>query len=275
MSKLLQDEISIKDINNYLEESSDFLFELEILKLLKDMDFETSHGGAYTDPIEGKIREYDIRAKKELFGCSISLAIECKNIKSFYPLLLQRTPCTKDESGINFIINRHPNPSLTVFDHDYIPKINEFVGTSATQIGRLDDKSNSLKFSDSEIYTKWTQAINSCFDLVKNSFDEYYKSSNKLFIILPILVIPNERLWVVDFNTEKLQKSDPIKAEYSCLYIGQSLGFKSDPQKYIISELNFTANHLHICTKKGLSDFIDRIHQFVKDTTIKYGCNSI
>lgn len=64
MSKLCQDDITADDINEYLDESSDFVFELEIITLLKDLGFATSHGRIYKDPIDGKMRESDIKARK-------------------------------------------------------------------------------------------------------------------------------------------------------------------------------------------------------------------
>jgi hypothetical protein len=273
--KLCQDEITSDDINDYLDESSDFVFELETLKLLSNLGFRTSHGGTYVDPIEGKIREYDIRARKDLPGYSIFLAVECKNIRPFHPLLLQRTPCTYEETKMDCFLNR-PQKEPILPEYSQIPTTGEFVGRSATQVGRLDNQSKTFKCSDSEVYSKWTQAINSCFDSFKNSFNECYLSSNKLFIFLPILVVPDGHLWVADFDLKSLQREEPKRTDYSCLYLGQNLNFKpnENEQKYIYKELNFTINHIHVCTMQGISDFIEKnIYERAFNLCNKYSCS--
>lgn len=81
MAKLRDDEISLSDIEEYLKDSSDFGFEIRILKLLSGLGFTAQHGGIYQDPITNKNREFDIRAEKEFAGKKISIAVECKNLR--------------------------------------------------------------------------------------------------------------------------------------------------------------------------------------------------
>ena len=62
-TKLKPAPVTLKDLNEYLSEStSDFSFELEVLKELRSHHLKCEHGGHYEDPVTKKSREFDIRA---------------------------------------------------------------------------------------------------------------------------------------------------------------------------------------------------------------------
>src|SRR6478672_8217493 len=84
MAKLKQDEITIADLVEFIEDQSDFGFEIQVLNALVNEQFECEHGGTYEDRATGKSRQFDIRAKN-LFGRArfrnrVRLAVECKNL---------------------------------------------------------------------------------------------------------------------------------------------------------------------------------------------------
>ena len=63
MSKPLSpDPITESDVKRYLNNYSDFSFELQVLKKFVDLGFKCSHSGTYEDPVTSKSRQYDIRA---------------------------------------------------------------------------------------------------------------------------------------------------------------------------------------------------------------------
>lgn len=66
MARLKSDPITKADLDEYLENYSDFSFEVRILNTLIDLGFSCEHRGSYTDPATKKLREFDIRATKEL-----------------------------------------------------------------------------------------------------------------------------------------------------------------------------------------------------------------
>lgn len=62
MAKLKNKEISESDVLEYVEEQSDFAFELRVHRQLLACGFECEHGGTYEDPITSKIRQFDQQA---------------------------------------------------------------------------------------------------------------------------------------------------------------------------------------------------------------------
>jgi hypothetical protein len=70
MAKLKPDPITLTDLEEYLVEYSDFSFEMSVLQALEQAHFSCDHSGSYTDPVSGKIRQFDIRAwrKRNGFG---------------------------------------------------------------------------------------------------------------------------------------------------------------------------------------------------------------
>lgn len=65
VAKLKSDSIKEEDIKEYMNNYSDFSFELKVLSRLNSLGFSCQHGGVYKDPITEKIREFDIRAYKD------------------------------------------------------------------------------------------------------------------------------------------------------------------------------------------------------------------
>jgi hypothetical protein len=62
------------------------------------LGFEAQHAALYSDPITGKQREFDIRACYTLRNNKIALAIECKGLKTDYPLVVSCVPRTRSEA---------------------------------------------------------------------------------------------------------------------------------------------------------------------------------
>ena len=96
------DPITTADLISYLETTSDFQFEMEVLKVCKDSSFIPEHGGTYVDFATKKDRQFDIRAwcTKQQRGdqqCVLKLAIECKNLKPSFPLLVSCVPRREEE----------------------------------------------------------------------------------------------------------------------------------------------------------------------------------
>ena len=84
MPKLKNDAISEIDLIEYLDSSSDFSFELSVLKMLRESNIGCEYGGLYEDPVTGKSREFDIRATKTISNYRVRLAVECKNIRDIF-----------------------------------------------------------------------------------------------------------------------------------------------------------------------------------------------
>jgi len=98
MAKLKDNPISVSDLNEYLSGQDDFRLEIAVLKNFKKRNLEVLHGGTYEDPVTKLARQFDIRGSVRKNGFSVHLAIECKNLKESYPLLVSTLPRTYEES---------------------------------------------------------------------------------------------------------------------------------------------------------------------------------
>ena len=98
MAKLRSDAITSYDLLEFLAGYSDFGFEIQVLKQLREMGFNSQHGGSYDDPVTKKPREFDIRAFKRSGNRFLRLAVECKNLRPNFPLLVSCLPRSKDEA---------------------------------------------------------------------------------------------------------------------------------------------------------------------------------
>lgn len=104
MVKLLDQRIEKDDIEEYLNSYSDFSFEVKVLKNFISLGFDCEHSGTYEDPITKKTREFDIRAWK-IFNINenttfrLGIAVECKNIRKNFPLVVHCMPRTESEVG--------------------------------------------------------------------------------------------------------------------------------------------------------------------------------
>lgn len=108
MAKLQDTVIEKSDIETYLNDLSDFTFEIKTLKAFTSLGFECEHAGTYDDPVTGKTREFDIRARKRLLDeeklkLDLSLSVECKNIKDNFPLVIHSTKRTEAESYLDLV----------------------------------------------------------------------------------------------------------------------------------------------------------------------------
>ena len=99
MAKLRSDAIVENDLLEFLNNYSDFSFEVEVLRLLVSCGFECEHGGSYKDPVTNKTREFDIRATI-IYGTQffLRLAVECKNLRENFPLLVSCIPRKPEEA---------------------------------------------------------------------------------------------------------------------------------------------------------------------------------
>lgn len=91
------------DLTKYLDEYSDFAFELKTLEKLNAHGFNCEHSGTYDDPITKVPREFDLRATRTIDRFRVRLAVECKNLKADFPLLILCVPRRPEEAFHEFV----------------------------------------------------------------------------------------------------------------------------------------------------------------------------
>jgi len=266
MAKLKDTQISVNDLNEYLSGQDDFRLEITVLKILKRRNLEVLHGGTYEDPVTKLPRQFDIRGTVRKNGLSVHLAVECKNLKESYPLLVSTLPRTYEESYHEVIYSHERtannffqplgsncqsirlNAPFTIYSES-AP-----CGKSTTQVGR--GINGELVTGDGEVYGKWSQAVSSAFDLVSESITDFKTNENgvALSIIFPFLVINDEVLWEAIYNEKGELLEDPKKVANCEVYLGKDIW--TGPMG-----VGYTFSHLHIYTISSFESFIDKLTQ--------------
>lgn len=253
MAKLNANPITGADLTTFLNTDSDFAFEMKVLRWLEDNGFCCRHSGTYRDPVTGKLRQFDIRAEITSGTGTLALAVECKNLRQNFPLLISTVPRTDSEAfhcvilfhrGLSNAFEVKPVEGIGIY------RANQPVGKATDQVGR--DTSGQLLSNDEQTFDKVGQAINGCKDLVETFSHEVSDIQKR--IIVPVLVVPTGTLWQVNYDSAGTIATPPTQVQHSNLFLDnywESMSPYGDPIKYRIS-------HLEIVSFDGLSDAVNR-----------------
>src|SRR5690349_9040499 len=107
MPKPSADIIDATHIESYLNANSDFAFELSVLRALRRQGLRCRHGGTYDDPVTGKTRQFDIYAESRRTDrpdlMRFAFAVETKNLRRSFPLVIHRLPREISESYLELM----------------------------------------------------------------------------------------------------------------------------------------------------------------------------
>lgn len=257
--KNLKTKIDANHIKYFLETHDNFGLELFVYRNACSRGFKVEHGGFYKDLVTDKFRQFDIRTSYGQPGRKIVLSIECKRLTETYPLLISRVKRVKEESYNEYIVSedfgdmsgdQKAANSIYLDDSKSFYKVGEYIGKSTIQIG-VDDKKQFV-FEDSEIFDKWTQAINSAKDLVEIAFRSHFQGRLPISTaVIPVLVVPDDTLWVADYDESGSLSGDPKMTDEVQFFINHEYKIQGFPP--------YRISHLHFLTKKGICIMFDRI----------------
>jgi len=279
LESMSEQKIGPDEIIKFLDDQSDFTLEMKVFSHTKSQRFQkVEHGGTYEDPATQLPRQFDIRAQAYSdLGRNrcIKLAVECKALSEKFPLVIQRVPRLYNES-YHEIYHAHTEDYFREIDlrtgiHEPSGRIarrlrtqsesmlyrsNEFVGKSSNQIG-WKRNTNELIANDKEVYNKWAQAIASAHELIfECRKDRSLRNKIEVYnIILPILVVPDNCLWIVDYDTEGTRIADPTTCEHTSIYIGK----QHKGSGVSLGGWQYTLSHLEVMTLSGYKDFTKKI----------------
>jgi hypothetical protein len=269
MAKLKGDPIVKVDMLEYLNGYSDFSFELAVLKMLREHGLDCEHGGLYEDPVTAKSREFDIRAKQTIGRSRIRLAIECKNIRDNFPILISCVPRHEQESYHQIALVGEPKRdssfvALPVFecraetlsirgDHS-LYRAQDPVGKSTVQVGKSPD--GTISANDSELFEKWGQCLSSVSDLVNSVYSDGDRNNPEdryLSAVFPFVVVPNDRLWMVSYDDDGNRVCDPITTDRCPCSINKDyeMGTK-------LASTRMWLSHVEIVTFDGMRSFVEQ-----------------
>lgn len=257
--------ITDKDMEDYLLTRSDFDLELFVYRTLQEHGCPATHGGTYIDPATQKPRQYDIRATWELHRrheklpiCRLALAIECKSLSTDAPLLISRVPRPPEDSYHELM---HSWQRQNMRDKlaqilrpegiSVIYRPGDPTGKRTAQACRLS--SGAFKDDDRDSYEKWSQALASAADLVKDSVVAASNGQHALSLILPVLVVADGTLWVADYSENGKRNGVAHIVDAAELFVNREYTWElrslPEAQPYRIS-------HLHIYTRAGFATFV-------------------
>lgn len=260
MAKLREEPIKKEDIKEYLDSYSDFSFEVSILQKLCSQGFKCDHSGTYVDPISSKVREFDIRARKQLFidsnlEVNISFSIECKNLRPNFPLLIHCMPRQKSESWLDLIRANKGTLLSVTSDRNECPYIMDgWVGKSCDQIGRRYGNDNEIIGNDADVFGKISQAISSSCDLLKEACHYAERRTQTISLVVPILVVPDNMLWRVLYSHTGEISSEPCRIENVEYYINK---------EWILEDISYgcfpcRVSHIDIVQSSNLEEAIKK-----------------
>ncbi len=268
--KLNPEAVGLSEMSEYLGSASSFGFELSVVRMLREADISCLHSGHYKDPATGISREFDIRTKTIRGARAVRMAIECKAVGDNFPVLITCTPRSVEDSWHKVLLCGKPEPvrrymglpadpltpswrSVHIAGEYSIYRAGEPVGKSVTQVGR--DTKGNLESSDNELFNKWGQCLGSAADLVVDSAEAWNGEYNQFFtsMVIPIVVLPDERLWVANYNDEGTIEGDPIQTNRCSCFVGEKYEIGHRPMSGSTS-----LSHIEFLTLSGLRSFVTR-----------------
>jgi len=267
MAKLKTTPITQSDLAEHLATSGDFAFEMQILRTIRSLGLACEHGGHYEDPITKKSREFDIRAMHSLGITKSRFAIECKNIRENFPVLISCVRRNESEAFHEFVAIEAPSPQVIPIglplrlivhraSHSPLYDVGGWVGKSIEQVGR--DTQGGLTANDSDIYDKWGQALASLQDLIDQAGDDEPPArSFGLRAVLPMVVVPNTRLWAVCYGEDGAIVETPHRVDRVSCYVNKVYRVGVP-----LIGAHLTLSHLEIVTEQGLRDLLTGLEKF-------------
>ena len=264
--------ITAEDIKKAIEFEDDFGHEMRVGGILKNFQANASsfqfqrslitppsHGGTYQDPKTEKTRQFDYRCKivsGHQSQKTVLLPVECKNLKAECPLVICGRDRDIQESYHHYIAkDRNGNPSiLKVEQGASFYKPNSFAGKSISRLKR-NQKNELADVGDSDVYDSWSQALASSHDLVKDAIFAESETSVWSFI-MPLVVVPNESLWIADYNDEGIIIDGPKPINQCSYYVDQRMMFEMPLGMSLQTRLDFQITHIHFATMLGLVEIL-------------------
>ena len=271
--------ITALDIRAIVEKEDDFGHELRVGRILRGYgDGKLLHGGTYTDPITKKPRQYDFRLYYSANERAISLAVECKNVKSEAPVVISGRQRRREESVHDLVEARTGGRFRTPRGPAYVDfrsfgvvrtvRVNSiyvpgaFVGKSMLKIQTAQmGKPPKIVYSgdsDAEIHQRWSQALSSCDDLVVSACKSASHNKPHVFtLVLPVVVFPDNTLWKIEYDDEGQPTRDPTKADECEFYVDRECVVRNRAEG--LPQLRFVISHIHFFTMTGFAWFLRRI----------------
>ena len=135
---------------------------------------------------------------------------------------------------------------------------------SLIQVREEENNPNAIiRGKDDEIYDKWSQAVSSCYDLVRiESRAHAYESrirGRAVSIVVPVLVVPMNTLWVTKFSDNGAWSGEVSPATHVSVFIGKEIipwqGIDDEQHRF----QSYWCSHLEVVSFDGVADFRNKL----------------
>lgn len=252
-------EITSDQITQYLDSRDDFDLELFAYRTMRELGWQADLGGAYIDSSSQKHRQYDVRGRTQFsHGRDLRIAVECKSLGPEFPLVVSRIPRPGGDTSHDVLKRwRRPEIGDTVFavehsveNHPHLYPAGEMVGKAATQI-RWAENQKRLIASDSESFDKWSKALESASEVVETAAADAAESSSPILtFVMPVLLVNDGTLWVVDYEDDG-RRSAPKAVDETLLFVDREHRVRNRT-----AQESFRLSHLHIYTRSGFTTML-------------------
>lgn len=269
MAKLKDTAISKEDINEYLQNYSNFSFEIYALRKFISAGFSCQHAGTYEDPVTKKTREFDIRARKYIeldaaLHLNICFSVECKNLRDNFPLVVHCMPRDESECYLDLIWSSDPNHYFPPYQRSQRISIEgdkcpygrlDPVGKSCDQVGRRASQNEELIGNDADVFDKISQAINSSYDLVEQGHYASEKDVDVVTLVVPVLVVPDERIWTIWYNHSGGIEQESTLASNIEYFLEKNWLVGNPPNEY---QINYCLSHMEIVQLSAIENMVEK-----------------
>lgn len=258
--------VTKESIEKYAAYGPDFIFELKVLSVLRALKINCVHTGVYEDPTQQKCREFDIRAEVPGTG-TIHLAIECKNITPTSALVVNCVRRQEDEAFHEILVNAG---QPVTNGRSYIDKIRgenslystgQWVGKALSQVDENGKELRKPTENSGGCFDRYNQAVQSAAGLVDRAREIGNQGATRhRHFILPVLVIPDEVLWVLKYGADGTLIEEPGLANHISYKLNRhiSSGYVDRRSSAFTDFISYCISHLEIVTVGYLPDFFQK-----------------
>ena len=210
-------------------------------------------------------RQFDLRATRVRGNTCMRLAVECKELSPQCPLVFGRVPRDMTEAGHQLVVSAEKDldtsgmPNGIAFQRHALV-VNQLADESMYAAGDLVAKgymqvSGNSRNGPDELYSRLSQAIASASDHVDEAHEDYRRTESPVCMtfILPLVVVPDGRLWAIDHDENGNRVNGPVPVEAVEYAIHKTI------PGHLLNGSPYKVTHLEVVTEVGLSRRLEHL----------------
>jgi hypothetical protein len=116
-----------------------------------------------------------------------------------------------------------------------------------------EEKQAVVSRGDREIFDSLAQAMNSAYALLREAHFAGSAESVEISVVIPVLVVPEGRLWMVEYDRAGAVLEEPRETERVSFFIDKTWSVRGGGLE---AASEYTLSHAEICTPTGLEGLV-------------------